>query len=195
MSRSAPNLTLAVPQVEEKQTEAHRKRSIRAYLAVHRPVIGRLIQGEFEIRTLSEAERLATMLASHCPDPENTAIGLWELLCNAIEHGNYDIDCEQKAALLRQGLLHEELEHRSVLPPYCDRVVKVNFRQSSKRIEIRIEDEGRGFDFARYLAVLPFSEAPNGRGIAMARALAFSTLNYQGAGNIAIATIGRERAG
>lgn len=176
-----------------KGPDSYRKRAIRAYLSSNRPAIGRLVQGEFEIHTLAEAERLATMLASHCPDAENAAMGIWELLCNAIEHGNYGIDCATKARLLGEGALQDELERRAAMSPYRDRIVRVHFRQSSIRIEIRIEDEGDGFDHARYDGDLAPGASPNGRGIALARALAFSSLIYPGSGNLVIATIRRDK--
>ncbi len=170
---------------------AGRRRAIHAYVSANRPAIGRLLRGDFEIRTMSEAEKLATMLGSHCPDPEQAAIGFWELLANAVEHGSFEIDFAMKSALLLAGTYHAELKRRGGMAPFRDRVVRVQFRQFRRSIRVRIADQGRGFDFAAFGPDFSPHFAPNGRGIAMARQMVFSTLTYLGAGNIVEASIRR----
>lgn len=165
-------------------------RAIARYIGTHKPAIGRLVSGVFEIRTLAEAERLATMLAADHPDPERLATGIWELLSNAVEHGNLEIDFAAKRDLLMRGAFAEEVERRLHEPPYADRVVRVAFGRSRRRIKLRIEDQGAGFDHAAVLHQgLPL-DGPNGRGITIASRLCFDTLTYRGAGNVVEATVG-----
>lgn len=171
-----------------------RYKAIHAYLDANRPAIGHLIQGLFEIRTLPEAERLATMLASHCPNAEEAAIGFWELLSNAIEHGNLGINFNEKSALLLSDQYHAEIERRSAMEPYCRRVVQVQFRRLKSEIRILVTDEGEGFDFHAYGPGFRADTAPNGRGIALARQIAFSTLRYHENGQKVEARIKLKRA-
>lgn len=166
-----------------------KRKDIHAYLTANRPAIGRLLHGDFEIRSLSEAEKLATMLGSHCPNSEFAAIGVWELLSNAIEHGNLEIDFVKKSALLLAGTYQTELERRGTMEPYADRIVRVTFRQLKTKVRLRVVDQGKGFDFRAYGPDFNAAEAPNGRGMAIARQMSFSTLTYIGSGNIVEATI------
>jgi Histidine kinase-like ATPase domain len=163
--------------------------AIRDYIAVNKPAIGRMLRGAFEISTLGEAEKLATMLASHCPNPDMASIGIWELLANAIEHGNLEIDFALKSTLLMQGRHHSEIERRLQLPQYRHRVVSVVFQQSRKAIRLRITDEGPGFDFETALKAERPALAPNGRGLMLARTMTFTRIRFIGKGNIVDAVI------
>ena len=42
------------------------EKAIRDFLSTHKSGLGRMISSHFQIRTLEEAEKLSTMLASHC---------------------------------------------------------------------------------------------------------------------------------
>lgn len=72
--------------------------------------------GHFEIQTMDEGQQLATLLASVCPGPDKVAIGLWELMLNAIEHGNLGITYQEKARLIEMDKWYEEVERRMALP-------------------------------------------------------------------------------
>jgi DNA-binding response OmpR family regulator len=147
-------------------------------------------RGVFECRTLDEAQALAGLLAQLASDPRVAVVGLWELLANAVEHGNLGIDCQQKAELLRQERWAAEVRRRLEQPEYRERRVRVELERVEEDLSIRIIDEGEGFDFARYLDLDP-SRAfePNGRGIALARLMSFRSLAYEGRGNIARAIV------
>lgn len=167
--------------------------SIRDYIATNKPAIGRMLRGAFEISTLEEAEKLATMLASHCPNPDMASVGIWELLSNAIEHGNLEIDFALKSTLLMQGRHHAEIERRLHLPQYRDRVVKVAFQQNKRSIRLRIVDQGPGFDFEAALNAVRPALAPNGRGLMLARTMTFTRIRFIGKGNIVDAIIDLEK--
>jgi len=143
-----------------------------------------LKNGEFEFRTLTEARQLTLMLSQACPDPERVALGLSELLVNAVEHGNLGISYVDKTRLVQQGRWQEEVEARLTQAAYAQLRVSVSFRSEADAVVIRIRDEGAGFDWQPYLE---FSAArafdPHGRGISMARMVSFDKLEYQGAGN------------
>jgi anti-sigma regulatory factor (Ser/Thr protein kinase) len=115
---------------------------------------------------------------------------LSELLLNSIEHGNLGISYSEKSQLLIEGRLHEEIEHRLQATPWGSRRVRVSTRRADTEMSIRIQDEGDGFDPSSYLELDPARALdPNGRGIAMARMISFSRLEYQGNGNTVAATV------
>lgn len=172
---------------------ADQHHSIRDYIAINKPAIGRMLRGTFEITTLQEAEKLATMLASHCPNPDMASVGIWELLANAIEHGNLEIDFALKSALLMQGRHHAEIERRLRLPQYRHRVVNVVFQQNRRTIRLRITDEGPGFDFETVLKTDRPALAPNGRGLMLARTMTFTRIRFIGKGNVVDAIIDLEK--
>jgi anti-sigma regulatory factor (Ser/Thr protein kinase)/CheY-like chemotaxis protein len=159
-------------------------KAIQDYVASHKSAVGRMLSAVFEIRTMDEAQKLSTMLATNCPAPEKVAIGIWELLSNAIEHGNLEIDYDEKAKLLESGRFEGELARRLGQAPYADRVARVEFKRAAKSIRLRVTDEGPGFDFRRFVeADLPM-DRPNGRGIGIARTLCFDRVTYRGPGNV-----------
>lgn len=157
-------------------------------------VLGLLREGRFRYRTLAEARALAAALASACEDAPTAGMGLVELLINAVEHGNLGIDFQQKSMLLSEGRWEQEVESRLALAEFKEKAVSVDVTRGEEDLRIVITDEGKGFEWQKYLE-LDESRAlhPNGRGIALARNVAFKELEYQGAGNIVAVKIGASR--
>lgn len=152
--------------------------------------IGLITSGSFELQTLNEARNLATMLTLACPKAEQVAIGLSELLQNAIEHGNLEIGFNFKTELLETGSLFQEIQERLEMAPYRERIVRVGFTRTEKEIVFTIQDEGQGFNWRKYLTIDDARlTSGHGRGIALAKMVAFSELNYNGSGNKVTARI------
>ncbi|MEO5342524.1 MAG: response regulator [Gammaproteobacteria bacterium SHHR-1] len=140
--------------------------------------------GRFRFRTLDEAKNLALLLAKACPDPEQALLGLTELMVNAVEHGNLGISYSDKSRLNMSGDWREEIHRRLQLPENQDKYATLELERGRDRVEVLIEDKGEGFDWHRFLDMDPERAFDNhGRGIAMARALSFSHLEYLGSGN------------
>ncbi|MCB1889310.1 MAG: response regulator [Rhodocyclaceae bacterium] len=138
----------------------------------------------FRIRTLEDAQHLAALLGNLFPEPQLGAMGLSELFINAIEHGNLGIDFAEKSRLKEQDRWHDEVVHRLGLPEFRELSVTVSIARKGSDWEFLIEDQGKGFEWERFLELDPERAfAPNGRGIALARQLAFSRLTYEGSGN------------
>jgi anti-sigma regulatory factor (Ser/Thr protein kinase) len=175
--------------VRTDATFSDTEKAIRDFLSTRKSGLGRMVSSHFEIRTLEEAEKLSTMLATHCPMPEKVSTGIWELISNAVEHGNLEIDCREKAELIGKGLYAEELVKRLSSPKFAGRVVSVRFNRAKTRIRIRISDEGPGFDYSKYTQNGEMSEGPNGRGILIAREFSFDRIVYHGRGNVVDAII------
>lgn len=146
--------------------------------------------GTFRCRTLAEARELAHGLAHACPDPGRVALGLQELLVNAVEHGNLGIRYAEKTRLMIEGGWLEEVERREADPAYLARRVTVHLARGAAALKLTIQDEGDGFPWENYLELSPERAFdPHGRGIAMARMLSFDAIEYLGNGNTVTATI------
>lgn len=142
------------------------------------------IAGQFRIRTLDDVERCARLLSGIMLLEITTAMGFRELALNAIEHGNLGITFAQKSALLQCGKWYEEILTRLAMPEYRDRYATVDVAFRGGRGEIRIVDQGAGFDWQGFVgADRPGSDGHHGRGISMAVASDFAAVEYFGRGN------------
>jgi CheY-like chemotaxis protein len=140
-----------------------------------------LAEGAFRFRTLDDAERLALWIANSCPEPE-TAVGIVEILFNAVEHGNLGIGYDEKTRLVEAGGWYAEVERRLALPEFSDRDVQVRIERAPERLIVVVEDRGPGFDWSKYLELDESRAFDNhGRGIAMTRLT--MQVEYMGTGN------------
>jgi len=160
------------------------RRELRAKVAAYSGVMRMVEDAHYRYRTLEEGQALAAALATVCAEPERAAMGLVELLVNAVEHGNLGIDFEEKARLLSAGQWQSETTRRLQLPENVDKFVEVHACRVDGEIVVFIRDRGQGFDWTKFLT-LDESRAffPNGRGIALARQIAFRSVEYRGCGN------------
>lgn len=150
----------------------------------------------YQFRTPDEAHRLAAMLARHCPNNGGLAMGLAELLLNAIEHGNLGISYAEKSQLLAADRWEEEIAQRLATADLGSRRAELEFRHTETHLRFTIRDEGAGFDWTNYLEMDPARAFhTHGRGIAIARSLAFASLEYQGTGNVVSATLRLQKEG
>ncbi|HNY65433.1 MAG TPA: response regulator [Deltaproteobacteria bacterium] len=146
--------------------------------------IGLLNNGDFTVQHLEEADNLAALLANICPEPDKVVLGLWELLINAVEHGNLNISYEEKSELLQRNIWRQEVDRRTRLPENAGLKVNVHFERTNSEIVITIEDMGPGFDWKPFLDFSPDRVFDtHGRGIAIAGNYSFHHLEYLGKGN------------
>jgi anti-sigma regulatory factor (Ser/Thr protein kinase) len=150
----------------------------------HHGVMHLVEHARYRVRTLEEARCLAAALGAACTAPERAGMGIAELLVNAIEHGNLGITFEEKAELLSAGRWKKELDLRLALAENAGKCVEVGFWREGAELVVRVRDQGKGFDPMRFLS-LDETRAfyPNGRGIALARQIAFASIQYVGCGN------------
>ena len=164
---------------DRKRNEIFEKR-----ISSQRNALGNFVRGEFHIRHLDEAQNTAFLLGSLYPRPELAATGLYELMLNAIEHGNLGIGHMEKARLLASGGWEAEVERRLGMTENASKVVRVQFAQMPGRLEVMITDEGQGFAWQPFLEIEPSRATQgSGRGIAKANLISFDELIYQGKGN------------
>lgn len=152
--------------------------------------INLLREASFSVKTLEEAKEVSHILSSICPEPETAIIGIIELLVNGIEHGNLDIGYQLKTKLLKEGRWIEEIECRQKHIENSAKYVDVIFKRTDKELKFKFTDCGKGFLPNVYFDFNPRrSHDLHGRGIAIANAVGFDELKYEGNGNKVVATI------
>lgn len=145
---------------------------------------------EYRFVTLADVSSLVPILASLCPLPDVAAPGLSDLMVNAVEHGNLGVTYQEKSLLRWEGDWDAEIERRLVLPQFAHRYATVRAERQPGGVVFTITDQGDGFDWEKYLSFDPDRAFdPNGRGIAMAKMMSFSRLEYLGKGNVVVATV------
>ena len=120
-------------------------------------------------------------------DRSNIALGLMEIITNAIEHGNLNFKSEEKRAIIAKGEQHylNMVAERAEMEPYRDRKVEISASINPDQATIRIKDDGEGFDYHN----LPDPTdpenlfMPSGRGIMLASSF-IHEVNYSGKGNV-----------
>jgi CheY-like chemotaxis protein len=151
----------------------------------HARFIGLLQEGEFLVKDHNDARLLAATLSQAASYPEFVALGLSELLTNAIEHGNLGIGCERKRKCMLAGTWDHEIASRMGSAEYSSRAVHVRADRIHAGLRLTIRDEGKGFDWQHYVhddgAPNSLNE-PNGRGIAKALIM-LDDVRYMGKGN------------
>lgn len=151
-------------------------------------VLELMVAGEFCFRTPSEARALAVSLANLCEKPDDTGIGLLELMINAIEHGNLGITYAEKSALRKAWQWESEVELRLAMTPWQNRIAKIETRLTGDDVEFIITDQGEGFNWQEYLKLDPKRAFDvHGRGIALANSISFHHMEYHGCGNKVVA--------
>ena len=118
---------------------------------------------------------------------------LQELLFNAVEHGNLEIDYREKQEALTESRYEELLARRLAQARLRDRrvIIHVLYDKKANNLMYRITDEGKGFKWRNLLTrsdEVCESEDVNGRGICLARSF-FPSLAYNERGNEVTITV------
>ncbi len=143
-----------------------------------------LEEGVFKFKTITEGDFLAVRIANVAALPEE-AMYVSELFANAVEHGNLGITYDEKTELIDKGILKNEVEKRLNSPENQHKYVHVRIQKSNGSMKIKIQDEGSGFDFKKYLHFDDTRIFDNhGRGIAICNSLL--KINYEGNGNTVV---------
>jgi two-component system, cell cycle response regulator len=126
---------------------------------------------------------LSQTLAHYFPKPEQFVTGIYELLLNAIEHGNLGIGFEAKTELVRQGKWKEEIVRRLTMPEYSDKEVEIKLSYDEHECRLTIADQGKGFAWKDYVGRMEDSRQPNGRGLWIAFNTKFDRIMFNSTGN------------
>ena len=140
-------------------------------------------RARFDLKSPEEARFLANLFAMCYPDPAKAALGLHELMMNAVEHGLLGFNFEAKNKLLINGTWADTL-YAAVgnnTDPQTHAIAELDI--TPEGISTLITDPGKGFDWHPYTT---FDEArlnsPNGRGIATACQYSFDSLVFTDGG-------------
>ena len=166
------------------------EKSLLESLRAGRRIFKLMTFGRFRIHNLEQCNLVASQVAHLCPEPQRVVTGISELLVNALEHGNLKIGYTEKSRLMRGGNWQLEVERRLGASENAGTYIELEFNVANDTVQIRIRDQGQGFDWTPYLDFDPDRAFdPHGRGIAVARLSSFDDLEYIGKGNEVIATI------
>jgi len=147
-------------------------------------------EASFKFRSIEEGLNIVTLISSISDKAATAAVGLSELVINAVEHGNLGISYDDKSLLIDTDQWVHEIEKRLAMDEYRDKYVRLNYRRTSTALEFTIVDEGKGFDWSMFLEMdANRIFETHGRGIAMAKMLSFDDIQYSNGGSSVTATI------
>lgn len=145
---------------------------------------------EFSIQNLIDARNLSAYLASYFPHPQKAIHGLSALMTNAIEHGNLQIGYNEKTRLVTEGTWEHEIKKRLASKEYRDKRVHISVERDEEQVNVVITDEGEGFRWSDYMDFDPTRMTdPNGRGIAKANIMGFTSIRFNEKGNEVTCTV------
>ncbi len=108
--------------------------------------------------------------------------GLYEIVTNAIEYGNLDISSEEKLEAKEEDRYMELLKQRREEVGVSNKKVIIVSKLINDRLEITVQDEGRGFDWEEELNRSYDIFSLSGRGVLMAREF-YDQIKYNKRGN------------
>jgi len=160
-------------------------KALLASLNVTKSSVKLLKNAKFQFQNLDDVRAVSSLVACTCNEPDKIAMGLTELMINAIEHGNLHIGYEEKSELRKQGLWESEISKRLDMPENKEKYASIDVINNSDGVIFTITDQGKGFDWSDFMEFDTDRVMDNhGRGIAMANKLYFSKIEYQGSGNV-----------
>jgi hypothetical protein len=137
----------------------------------------------FQLKDLHAIYNLSKTLAHFFPKPDQFSCGIYELLLNAVEHGNLGIGFEEKTALIRSGRWHAEISQRLMMQKYADKIIDIKLIHDTQKCRLTIRDSGNGFHWKHFIASEADDHRPNGRGLQIAFASEFDDMHFNEQGN------------
>ncbi|MGC4093399.1 MAG: response regulator [Polyangiaceae bacterium] len=175
---------LLLAMVKSAISDTRQRRVIRDELRKFRRGLSLVQQMTFRFRTMAEARELGEFVAQCFPEVPSLQLGLTELAVNAVEHGNLGISYREKSELLLRDRWEAEVARREALPENANKYAELTLAIKSGMVAFHLRDQGDGFDWQQYQDfAIERATDPHGRGIAMARTFAFSSIEYLGNGN------------
>lgn len=113
-------------------------------------------------------------------------ISLMEIIINAIEHGNLDIQFSEKSNAVAGHSYLQFVRERQKDPRYADKKITIEYSLTAAQVAYRISDEGKGFDHRSVMNLSPDNInkelLTHGRGLILARN-AFDVVSFNDTGN------------
>lgn len=181
---------------------AHALERARNLLPGALPDVPGLCQSEYRLTVDSDPSHIPEVIswlikttASTLPPIRRLHLrgALQELLFNAVEHGNLEIQYQEKQKAMLEGHYEQLLAHRLAQARLRKRrvIMHVLHDKDANTLVYRIADEGKGFKWRNLLArsqEICQSADANGRGILLARSF-FPCLAYNERGNEVTITV------
>lgn len=176
--------------VKAANDDAFRKKELRILISQYGKGMAMIESGHFKFQTIEQAKSLAILLGSCTPDPEGIILGLTELMVNCVEHGSYGITYEEKKKLKLANAWDSQVIQRERDPRFSHMFCTVEVEKIQNEYRLKIQDQGKGFDWENFKAFnVDRLKDPNGRGILISQNCGFSSVEYQGTGNIVSCTV------
>ena len=137
----------------------------------------------YRLTCVDEVYLLASSLASRLPNSAQYVTAIYELLLNALEHGNLGIGFETKSDLLRTGQWSEEIHRRLALSDSDACYVSISLTQHHNHYQLAIRDQGIGFNWRNHMMRAAEHSEIHGRGLSIALGAKFDRLFYNELGN------------
>lgn len=113
----------------------------------------------------------------------NLQMTFQELLTNALEHGNLEIDYDMKTNwMMKGGDMIKLIQKRARESQFANRKIRISFNIGKTASKFSIRDDGNGFDWRKMLDSKADDDMLHGRGISLSRSLVHS-LTYNEKGN------------
>lgn len=113
-------------------------------------------------------------------------MAIFEMIVNSIEHGNLEINFEEKSIALQKGEYLNFLMERQNLPEYKNKKVTIEYTITPEHAAFKIADDGKGFDHKKLLTKsldeVNEEMIAHGRGISLTQSL-FDEIRYNETGN------------
>lgn len=159
-------------------------KALLASLNVTKSSVKLIKHAKFEFRSLEDVRAISSLVACACDEPDQIAMGLSELMINAVEHGNLHIGYNEKSELRKDDAWDQEITKRLELAENKEKYAFIDISNQADAVTYTITDQGDGFEWDDFLDFDTERVMDNhGRGIAMANKLYFSKLEYKGNGN------------
>ncbi|MCK5683938.1 response regulator [bacterium] len=155
----------------------------------------RIISSEYKIEFENDISKIGDLTnllvrqcgnSLNCEEKHKIKLGLYELIMNAVEHGNLGISYEEKGQILEDDgeNMVKFYKQRMSDPEHKQKKVYIKVYMDTEILEWTITDEGKGFDWNNIKSPLQNSKLDlHGRGIFLA-GFQFDTMEYFGNGNI-----------
>jgi len=111
-------------------------------------------------------------------------------MLNALEFGQVGLSYAEKTELIDKHKLYDYVSAKLAAPENREKSVKVMLTRTEIEVIVSIEDEGKGFDWQKYINFSPDRATDNhGRGIATAKLMSFDSLTYMNDGSKVVAKV------
>lgn len=113
----------------------------------------------------------------------NLRIGIYEMIENAIEHGNLGISFNEKTENIAEGTYAQLVNELAADPENKDKRVRVESEFKNGEFQVTIDDDGDGFDWRRLSDFeMELQSLYNGRGIILTE-IYYDDVSYNEKGN------------